>query len=68
MLSLRRMWKQTPVWINSWYNINLRVKASSYNHSAEIPEPVLTTNYEKWFVKIWVILSQLLLLDFPFKR
>lgn len=48
--------------------MNLRIKASPYHHAAEVPESVLTANYEKGFIKIRVILSQLLLLDFPFEK
>lgn len=55
-------------WNQGCYEMNLRIKASPYHHSAEVPESVLTANYEKGFVKIRVILSQLLLLDFPFEK
>lgn len=53
-------------WSQCCYEMNLRIKASPYHHSAEVPESVLTANYEKGFIEIWVVLSQLLLLDFPF--
>lgn len=55
-------------WKQGCYEVNLRVKASPYHHSAEVPESVLTANYEQGFIEIRVILSQLLLLDFPFEK
>lgn len=55
-------------WNQGCYEMNLRIKASPYHHSAEVPESVLTANYEQGFIEIWVILSQLLLLDFPIEK
>lgn len=43
----------------------LRIEASSNNHPAEVPEAVFPTHNEERFVKIWMIFSQLLFLDFP---
>lgn len=42
----------------------LRIKASANDHPAEVPEAMLTANNEKRLVKIWMVLPQLLLLNF----
>lgn len=42
----------------------LHVEASPYNHPAEVSEPMFPTHNEERFVKIWMVFSQFLLLDF----
>lgn len=58
------------VWLRptpGWNGVYLRVEACPDHHPAEVSEPVLPAYYEQWLVEVWVILSQLLFLHFPWR-
>lgn len=42
----------------------LRIETGPHNHSAKVSESMLSTNDEEWLVKVWMIFTEFLLLDF----
>lgn len=46
----------------------LRVESSSNNHPAKVSEAVLPPHNEEWLIKVRVVFSQFLLLDFSAQK